>query len=171
MSFLPSLLPKYLKFTGHVVGSVHQIPGDEHVETSDDGERDGVVDEEFYQNHGFGIGGSQVLGKRITGLEQGDVMDPELAHVRESGGGHTARHCYRPNGRGHGHRESGGEPATDGRMQLAHWVHNGKVPVGAECGQREHRHTNRNVFSRLRHFAHGQPVRPRRKLGTSGKQT
>lgn len=103
-----------------------------------------------------------MFGERVTGLEQRDVVHAELAHVRETGGGHGARHGRRPYGRGHGHREPGGKPA--GGVQLAHRVHDGEVPVSAQGGQREHGHADRHVFGRLRHFAYCQSVRPRRKL-------
>jgi len=155
-----------LELAGYVVGGVYQVSGNEYVETGDDGERDGVVDEKLDEHHGFGVHGSEFVRERVTGLEQGDVVGPELADVRVPGSGYGARHGHCPDGRGNGHRESGGESADDGRVQFAHRVHDGEVPVGAERGQREHRHANRHVFGRFRHFAGDHAVRPRRKLSS-----
>lgn len=143
---------------------MQQVPSDEHVEARDDSERHGIVDEELDRHHDLGIGGPEVLGERVTRFEQGDVVHAELADVREPGGGHGANHGHRPDGRGHGKREPGGQPSADGRVQLSHWVHDGEIPIGAERGQREHRHADRNVFGRLRYLANGQSVRPRREL-------
>lgn len=154
----------YLEFAGHIVGGVYHEPGDEHVETGDDGERDGVVDEEFDEDHGFGVGGSQVVWVRVARLEQRDVVHAELTDVRVPGGGDGARCGHGPYGHGYSHREPGGEPAADGLVDLAHRIDDCEVPVGAERGQREHRHADRNVLGRLRHFASGQSIGPRRKL-------
>lgn len=141
-----------------------QVPSNEPVETADDGQRHGVIDEELDQHHYFGIGGSQLFGERVTDFEQRDVVHAKLAQVREPGGRHCANNGHRPYGRSHGHCEPGGEPAANGRVQLAHRVHYGKVPVCAQRRQREHRYADGHVFGRLRHLAHERPVRPRRKL-------
>lgn len=63
------LVCTYLKFAGHVVGGVHHVSGDEHVETGDDGQRDRVVDEKLEEHHGLGIGGPELVRERVTGFE------------------------------------------------------------------------------------------------------
>lgn len=154
----------YLDFAGHVFSAVDQVSSHHDVEASDCGQRHCVVHHEPHHYHHAGIVGAQLLGVRVTRLEQGNVVLGELAHVREHGRRHGARDGQTPYGHGHRYGELGGSAAADGRVQLAHRVDDGEEPVGAQCGQREHGHADRYVFGRFGHLANGLTVRPRRHL-------